>query len=82
MFLRLCKRKLWLLYSPTLLAVEPGDSHDQLDLPASDGKHLKDPVNVPEPDNMAGLTLRTLLVIGMNTAMKNGFARKNFTALY
>jgi hypothetical protein len=59
-----------------ILALKPGNLNNQFDLSTADRKCLEDPLFLAKLDNVTGLTMRTLQIIRVNAAMKDGLAVK------
>ena len=82
MFFRIGKSKTRLFDGSAILALKPGNLNNQFDLSTADRKCLKNPLFLPELDDVTGFALRTLQIIRVNAAIKDGLAIKKTVFLY
>ena len=71
-----------LLDGSAVFAVKPWDFDDQLNLSAPNRRHLERTFVSAKPDDIAGFAVRTLQIIGVNRAVKDGLAVKKSVFLY
>jgi hypothetical protein len=82
MLFRVGKSKLRLLDSPTVFTLNTRDFNDQFRLFVSDRKRLERAEQAAKTDDIAGFTVRTLQVVGVEKTMKNSFAVKKTVFVY
>ena len=81
-FFRISKSKVRLLDNTAGFALKPGNLYYKLNFSVADWRHFESARKLAEPDDIAGLTVRTLQIFGMNRAMEDGLAIKKTTFLY
>ena len=81
-FFRISKPKARLLDSATGFALKPGNLYHKLNFLIADRKHFKSARKLAEPDDIAGFTILTLQIVGMNRTMVNGLTIKKTIFLY
>ncbi len=81
-FFRISKSKTRLLDSAAGFALKPGNLYYKLNFSVTDWKHFESAKKLAEPNNIAGFTVLTLQIVGMNRTMVDGLAIKKTTFLY
>jgi len=76
MFFRIGKTEARLFYSTAFFALKPGDFNDNLNFPITNRQCFESACNLPKPNDIARFTVRTLEIIAVDSAVKNGFAAK------
>ncbi len=82
MFFRISKPKARLLDSAAGFALKPGNLYYKLNFLVADRKHFESAKKLAEPNDIAGFTILTLQIVGMNRTMVNGLTTKKTTFLY
>ena len=82
MFFRINKPKARLLDSSAGFALKPGNLYYKFNFPVADRKHFESARKLAEPDDIAGFTILTLQIVGVNRTMVNGLTTKKTTFLY
>ena len=77
-----CFRAIEAKKNQAVFAVKPGDFDDQLNLSVPNRQHLERTFVSAKPDDIAGFAVRTLQIIGVNRAVKDGLAVKKSVFLY
>ena len=81
-FFRISESKARLFYSTADFALKSWNLYYKLNFPFADWKHFESARKLPEPDDIAGFTVLTLQIVGMNRTMEDGLTFKKTTFMY
>ncbi len=76
MFFGIGKTEARLFYSTTFFALKSGDFNNKLNFPIADRQCFESACNLAKPNDTTRFTVRTLEIIAVDRAMKNGLAFK------